>query len=557
MSKSPDAPPPDPAPTWLPRRGFLRMAGLAGIVAACNSESDESATPTTTSPTDGAATSSPQASATPVSTTTTSVPPVPTLTSDPFALGVASGDPLHDRVVIWTRLAPEPTDGGGMPAEPAPVRWVVADDEALTDLVAEGTARAEPVHGHSVHVDVDGLDPDRWYWYRFEIGEYRSPVARTRTTPAPGTSPGQPLRVAHASCQRWGSGYFTAYEDMAANDVDLVVHVGDYIYEYPSGAVRSSDLVDPITLDQYRAMWAHYKREQPLQAAHHAAPWITTWDDHEVENNYQGITPKGPSSTPDPDDFLARRAAAYQAWWEHTPTRIPPPDGPDLTIYRSFDWGDLARFTLLDTRQYRTDQPCSDVAEDVGPRCDEVLGPDATVLGVDQEAWLGEQMEQSESTWDVICQQVVMQQWRFVPGNTVWNLDQWDGYPVARDRALASLAKADDPIVLTGDVHSSWVGSLATDFDDPASELIGTEFVGPGISSDAPDLLASIVDPVLALSPHVDWAEVGHRGWVLHEITPDQWQTTYRFVDDPTVEGGTVSDGARFVVRPGQAVERA
>ena len=540
MSKGPDAPNSTRGPVPLRRRSFLRLAGMAGLVAACSTDGDTPAGP----PEPGA----------PAPTTT--MPEVPPLASDPFTLGVASGDPLHDRVVVWTRLAPEPTgDRGGMPDDPAPVRWVVANDRDLADIVAEGTALAMPADGHSVHVDVGELGADRWYWYGFEIGAYRSPVGRTRTTAAPGQIPSEPLRVAHASCQNWGAGYFTAYTDMTESEIDLVVHVGDYIYEYAGGAVRSSELEDPVTLDEYRTMWAHYKSEPPLQAAHGAAPWVTTWDDHEVENNYQGPSPEGPTSTPGPEEFLARRAAAYKAWWEHTPTRIAPPDGPDLTIYRSFDWGDLARFTILDTRQYRTDQPCGDLSEDVGPRCDAVLGADATVLGADQETWLDDQLAGSTASWDVICQQVVMQQWRFAPGNTVWNLDQWDGYPVARDRALASLARVGNPVVLTGDVHSSWVGSLATDFDDPASERVGTEFVGPGISSAAPDLLASILDPVLALSPHIDWAEVGHRGWVLHEITPDEWRTTYRFVDDPAVDGGTVSDGARFRIPSGGSVE--
>ncbi len=445
-----------------------------------------------------------------------------------------------------------------MPDSDAEVRWVMAADEELTRVVAEGVATASSAHAHTVHVDVDGLEPDRWYWYRFEVGGHRSRVARTRTTPAPGTTPGRPLRIAHASCQNWGSGYYTAYTDMIDRDIDLVVHVGDYIYEYADGAVRSSGLDEPVTLEQYRTIWGLYKSEQPLQAAHAMAPWITTWDDHEVENNYQGDSPQEGSATADTEAFLARRTAAYQAWWEHTPTRLAPPEGPNLAIHRSFDWGDLARFTILDTRQYRTNQPCGgDLGEDIGPRCDEVLGPDATVLGAEQETWLDEQMDQSPAAWDVICQQIVMQQWRFGEGNSVWNLDQWDGYPVARDRALASLDKVDNPVVLTGDVHSSWVGSLAADFDDPASVVIGTEFVCPGISSDAPALLASIVEPVRELSPHIEWAEVGHRGWVLHEIDPHEWKTTYRFVDDPAAEGGTMSDGGSFRLAAGGTVESA
>lgn len=289
----------------------------------------------------------------------------PTFASYPFSLGVASGDPLPDSVVLWTRLAPDPLRGGGMPEEDVQVEWVVAQDERLTRVVKRGTALAPAALAHSVHLEVSGLEPDRWYWYQFRVAGEASPVGRTRTAPPLEADP-RLLRFAFASCQHYEQGFYTAYRHLANEDLDLVFHLGDYIYEN-SGVreqVRFHTYTELATLQDYRNRLALYKTDPDLQAAHAAFPWVVTWDDHEVDNDYAGKI----SENNDPEAaFLQRRAAAYQAYYEHLPLRRSSmPRGPDAEIYRSLPFGRLARFYILDTRQYRTDQPCG--PERVGHR---------------------------------------------------------------------------------------------------------------------------------------------------------------------------------------------
>ena len=266
------------------------------------------------------------------------------------------------------------------------------------------------------------------------------------------------------------------------------------------------------------------------------------WDDHEVSNNYQGADPNdGPPST----EFDAVRAAAYRAWWEFTPTRVAPPDGPTMPIHRALDWGGLTRFVLLDTRQFRDDQPCG---EDLAPRCDGTAS--VTMLGAEQEAWFEETAPGHDAVWTTVVQQVVLHQWRFVGGNVLWNLDQWDGYTGARDRLLATLAAAPTPVVLTGDVHSSWVADLRADFDEESDE-IGVEFVGPGVSSDVPERLRGTGSLVALSSPHIRWSETRRRGWVLHTIGEDEWTAEYRLVADASVPDSAVEAVETFSVGAG------
>lgn len=519
----------------LSRRGFLGAAAAAGVLAAAGRGN-------------GAAHAA----------GTTRWPTTPSLTTDPFTLGVASGDPLDDAVVLWTRLAPDPlVAGGGMPNGDVEVAWELLDDER-DRVVDSGTALAAADLGHSVHVDARGLDPDRDYRYRFMVGDYETPPARTRTAPARGR--GRRLRMGQVSCQMFDRGYYTAYADLAADeDLDLVVHCGDYIYESASGGdVRADPLPVAKTIDDYRARYALYRSDADLRAAHERCPWVVTWDDHEVEDNYHGTAAKSTSTTPDPSDFAARRAAAYRAWWEHMPVRFDPPDGPDLRIHRRLRWGRPADLVVLDTRQYRSDQVCVE-GSDIGPRCDAALEDDFTMLGARQERWLDRQLRAVDGNWTVLVQGVSVMQWRFAPGNAVWNLDGWDGYPVARDRLMASLVDADapNPVVLTGDVHSSWVGSLAEDFDDASARPVGTEHIAPGVTSPSAGLLRDAIPAVLDNSPHVRWAEAEHRGWVRHDVTPDEWRTEYRFVDDVTVPGGSVTTASRWVTPAGGAVTEA
>ena len=513
------------------RRRFLG-AGGALLLAACTGGSGDS---------------------TAASTTTLATPALP---DDPFTLGVASGDPLPDAVVLWTRLAPDPLAGGGMPEVDVPVRWEVAADEGWRHVVADGEAVAMARYAHSVRVDVRDLDPGRPYWYRFSVGTHESPVGRTRTAPAPGDSGGS-LLLAQASCQHWGTGHYTAYRDMAEAEVDLVVHCGDYIYESTQGPVRPVPVPEPVDLRGYRNVHALYRTDEHLQRAHAIAPFLLTWDDHEVENNYQGMAPEADSTTPDPGAFAERRAAAYQAWWEHAPVRLGPPSGPDLDIYRQVRWGGLAELLLLDTRQHRSDQVCA--ATDIGPRCDESQRPDFTVLGQAQEQWVRRALDGAEAAWTVLAQQILVSQWRFAPGNGAWNLDQWDGYPAARERLVRDLREsaAPSPVVLTGDVHTSWVGTVADDFDDPAAVGRATEFVAPGVSSEAPGLLGQVAPMLLSNSPHLAWGETEHRGWVRHDISAEEWTAEFRFVDDPADPASPLTIGSRWTVPHGQRVERA
>jgi alkaline phosphatase D len=527
------------------RRGFLGFSAAALLTACSGGGNDKGRAPGTTS----------------VPKSTTTLPPVPSLASDPFTLGVASGDPAADGFVLWTRLAPDPmVPGGGMPAGVAPVRWMVGTDDALRDIAAEGAIVTNADVGYSVHAVVEGLDADRPYWYRFAIGDYETPIARTRTFPAADASPSR-LRFGFASCQNYRDGYWSAWGDLAGEDLDLVVFLGDYIYESGlEGAVRAHDIPEVLTLDDYRSRYALYRSDPLLRAAHNVAPWLITWDDHEVDNNYQGIAPEPTSATPDPAQFLERKAAAYRAWWEHMPTRVAAPTGPELKIYNTTDFGDLARFYLLDTRQYRTDEPCL-ASADIGAVCEAALAPAVTVLGAEQEAWLDGALADSNATWDVLAQQIVFARLAFTsPGpDGIFNLDQWDGYPAARRRVLSSLVDNDlrNAIVLTGDIHASGVSDVTADFDDPNATVLGAEFVGTSISSGAPAALEAVTGLAIANNPHVHHADATKRGWVLCEVTPEQWRAEFRLVDDALVENSPVTPGTAWVVESGGQVQPA
>jgi alkaline phosphatase D len=474
-------------------------------------------------------------------------PPVP-LPDGLFSLGVASGDPLHNAVVLWTRLAPAPLEGGGMPAVDIPVRWEVATDEAFAHVVRWGDAWATPQHAHSVHVDVRGLAPGRWYHYRFIVGGESSPTGRTRTAPAPGRG-GDRLRFILASCQNWQSGYWPLWHHAPADDPDLVLHLGDYIYEggASAGAIRQHNSPEIRTLDEYRNRYGLYKGDPAIQGIHATCPWIVTWDDHETENNYAGLVPENPAEAA---QFAARRAAAYQAWWEHQPVRLDPPSGPDLQIYRSFDWGRLARFHVLDTRQYRDPQACSGA---LGPSCAERTEPDRTLLGDEQEAWIGQGLAGSEATWDVIANQVVMTSMPFA--GVLYNPDQWDGYTGARTRLLQQIASSEvaNAVVLTGDIHAAGVADLVDELPDgtPSTVAMGTELVGGSISSTFPADLADTAEQLILQLPHVRFADTHERGYMICDATPGELLTRYQVVESTAVPVSPVSTAASFTTIAG------
>ena len=476
---------------------------------------------------------------------------LPRFSGYPFTLGVASGDPLPDSVVLWTRLAPDPLNGGGMPAVNVPVQWQIATDENMSKVVLRGTAIATPELGHSIRVVVGGLQPDRWYWYQFKAGSEVSRIGRTRTAPAFGTPINQ-LNFAFASCQDWQNGYYTAYKHLAEENLNFVVHLGDYIYEYgplPIGP-RQHNSPEIFTLADYRNRHALYKTDPNLQAAHAAFPWIVTWDDHEVENNYADLIPEDGQS---PQAFVNRRANAYKAYYEHMPLRAAAlPKGADMRLYRRLTFGDLAEFNVLDTRQYRSDQPCGD---GFVPRCSEAFAPNATMTGREQEQWLLQGLSKSQTRWNVIAQQVMMAEYDFVAGTPeIFNLDAWDGYVASRNRILGFIKdrKPNNPVVLTGDIHSSWVHDLKTDFQNPASPTVATEFVGTSITSDFPTAAIATVRAALPENPHTKFFDGQYRGYVRCNLTRNAWQSDFRIVSTILDPNASISTLASFVVENGR-----
>jgi len=481
----------------------------------------------------------------------------PTFRSYPFTLGVISGDPLSDSVVLWTRLAPDPLNGGGMPAHVVPVNWELATDENFRSVIQRGSELASPDLGHSVHVEVHDLKPNTVYYYRFTCGNEVSPVGKTKTIPAIGSNVGS-LTFAFASCQQFEHGYYTAYKHMANEDLDLVFHLGDYIYEYgpneyisPTGNVRTHSGPEIKTLEDYRNRYAQYRSDADLREAHASFPWVVTWDDHEVENNYANIIPEKGQSV---EAFIKRRAAAYQAYYEHMPLRkssLPFQGG--MQLYRHFSYGDLASFYVLDTRQYRDDQANGDGTK---PPSAESLDPKRTLLGSDQEKWLLGNLGSSTSKWNVMAQQVFFSQMNVGTSDAPkFNMDSWDGYPAARQRIIDFAVKKNinNLVVLTGDVHSSWAANLLTDYNHPKSQMIGAEFAGTSITSggDGSDWRAD-TEKILSENPHITFFN-NYRGYVRCHVTPDQWRTDYRVIPYVTKPGADISTRASFILEKDQS----
>lgn len=484
---------------------------------------------------------------------------IPRFASDPFAFGVASGDPHPDGVVLWTRLDPAAVADADGPLSRVPVRWEVAEDEAFRKVARRGDALAIPELGHSVHAEVGGLRPGHGYFYRFLSGGVASPVGRARTAPALGARV-ERLRFAYCSCQNYEDGYFTAYRHMAEEDLDLVVHLGDYIYEggITRGAPRQVDRPECYTLDDYRHRLALYRRDEDLQAAHAAFTWATTWDDHDVDNNYAGTVAEE-RDRETPEQFLLRRAAAYQAHYEFMPLRrTSMPHGPNLQMYRRLAFGDLLTMHVLDTRQYRADQACGDRFK---PDCDARFDPSRTMLGDAQERWLLDGLREGRGRWDVVAQGILMAplENRNAQDQPTHNMDIWDGYPAARQRLLDAFGSgvSRNPIVITGDIHESWVADLHVgDLDSP---VVATELVGTSITTDGDGWdFGPGEDEMLARNPHMKWHDI-RRGYVRAEVTPERLAASFRVVPWIRERGSPVETRTVWVVedgKPGAARDR-
>ena len=527
----------------------------AAVATACSNDDDSGVGGT------GGTGSGGSTTAIPGTNTEVDLPAVPDgLPEELFALGVASGDPLPDSVILWTRVVADPFDpGGGIGTEPIPVRWEIAADEDFSEVVGEGGTVTDSALAHSVHIDPSGLEPDTRYWYRFTVGDRVSPVGRTRTAPAAGANPDR-FRFAFASCQNMQAGHWSAHRRLVEEEIDLVVFLGDYIYEESprTGAARTYRSPPPVDLDTYRQRWGDYKSDADLQAVHAAVPWVNTWDDHEVVNNYAGLVPEGVSADDEAAiaEFTERRRAAYQVFYEHLPLRLDPPDGDEFVLHRSVAWGNLVNFFVLDTRQHRSDQieGIPDLPVGAGPITAAAQDESRTMLGPEQEAWLGEELSATDAAWNVIAQAVVMAPFPLLA--EVFNLDQWDGYPAARRRLLNQLEGVSNPVVISGDVHLSALGHIPSDPDDPASAPLATEIVGTSISSTFPEDFVDLIESTASALPYVSYVNAKERGYVVCDLTPEEMRIDYRVVSTTATPDAGVETRSSFVVPSGTVVPR-
>ena len=472
-----------------------------------------------------------------------------------FRHGVASGDPLTDRVVLWTRATPPTSAGTPSPIE---VRWQIATDERMADVVDKGTAQALSEHDFTVKVDAANLRPGRPYFYAFEAAGERSPVGRTRTLPPSGVDR---IRLASVSCSNYPAGYFNVYRCLAnRTDLDAILHLGDYIYEFANG--RYGDGSDSgrlplpageaVTLLDYRLRYATYRSDIDLQEAHRLHPFIVVWDDHESANDAWsgGAENHGPKD----GDWHVRMAAAYRAYTEWLPVRET---GSGFHLYRGFQFGGLADLLMLDTRSFRDKQASpKDVTTLMDAR--------RTMLGAEQESWLFEELRQSQragTAWRLLGQQVLFSPIS-PPGFPAFNTDVWDGYPAARERVFDFLAreKIRDVTVLTGDLHSSWALDVPRAWKGydarTGSGSLAVELVTPAISSPpffADKVLKERASIIKAAAPHLKYLDGENRGYVLLEITRDRLQADCYVVPSVTVRSAAESKTKSFVCERGSS----
>lgn len=484
------------------------------------------------------------------------------LGADPFTLGVAAGDPWPDGFVIWTRLAPRPLDEhGGMPAAAVAVAWEVSENESFTRVVRKGEAVARPELAHSVHVEVDGLRPHRTYWYRFTVpGSDVSPVGRARTAPASGDLI-QRLRIGVGGCQHLEAGFYGAWGHLAKEpDLDLVFHYGDYIYEGGPGKqgpradgssiVRQHVGGEIYSIDDYRRRYAQYKSDPDLKAAHASCAFAASFDDHEVDNNFAAdIDQDGTPAAV----FALRRFAAMQAWYEHMPVRKAQfPGLAGVTAFRRLDYGRLMRMHVLDTRSYRSDQPCGDGK--IKP-CSAEAHNGQTMFGAAQEKWLHEGLGHG-STWNFLAQQIMVMPFDLRQAGApepYYATDLWDGYRPARARFIESIRSQGltNVVIATGDHHRHCVGTVPENDENVEGKMVAVEFLATSISSGG-DGSASGFDHYLTNNPQFKLYN-NQRGYQLFDITPTTWTTDVKVMDQVTRPGGAIRSLAKFVVTPDAA----
>ena len=512
----------------MDRRTFLTSLAAAGVAVACSTDDSSSSTATTAKRSNTVTAATPAAA--------------PGLAPGSFALGVASGDPLSDAVMLWTRLAASPAAvDGGSPTTDVEVAYDVATDEAFEHLVASGTTVATADLAHSVHLDVTGLRPDTWYFYRFRAGDQTSPVGRTRTFPVADATPDR-FRFVFASCQDFQWGHYGAWRHVASEaDLDAVVFLGDYIYETNLGDLSPDGSAQrvwangaAVSLADYRQRYAQTKGDASLQAAHHAVPWVTVFDDHEVSNNYAGDVAQGDVTAPRSRD---RRLAAYQAWYEHTPIRITPAPTAfdDLAVHRSAQFGSLATLFAIETRQHADPPPCrvepaagtpSLALTDDGAPCPARDDEARSNLGKEQEQWLSSGLTGSDTAWNVIANPILLAGLNVGTADAPkYTLDTWDGYTAARNRLLTAITDGAvaNPVVVTGDWHASFVLDVKP---TPDAATVMPEFLATSITT------VNFAEDYRAANPHVRYFDGTHHGYGAVTVTADEFLCEFKYVAD-------------------------
>lgn len=466
------------------------------------------------------------------------------LTSDPFALGVASGDPSTDGFVIWTRML-------NLDAPAAAVTYEIAADENFRRITRRGSITSLAGSAHSAHVEVRGLQPGADYWYRFRCADALSPVGHARTI----SLRPQRLKAALTSCQHWEQGFFSAYADAIEQDVELFLQVGDYIYESSFGAgpdVRRFGAPAPTTLEEFRARHALYRSDPHLQRAHAFAPFVVTWDDHEVRNDYAGV--HGAFGV-DPRLFQSIRAAAYRAYFEHMPVRPSCLQrGGEVRLFRRLAYPSLATFHVLDTRQYRDPQPCGSAEQLKGRAlvgCADAESERRTLLGGEQEQWLALGLADESAVWTLLTQQTLFAPMQ-LPHGAIWS-DFWDAYRGSRSRVTQALRQpaVRNPVILGGDLHSFWVTDIHEHAENPSSPVIATEILTSCLA--ARNGPAELFAPVPSLNPHVRYLDNEHSGYTLLDIDPRTIQIDFRAVEDIGDPGSRARSLRRFVIEAGRA----
>lgn len=455
---------------------------------------------------------------------------------EPFYHGVASGDPLPDAVIIWTRITLNVTD-------PVEVNWRMATDTLFNNLVANGTATTDSTVDWTVHVDVTGLAADTWYYYDFEYNGMHSLIGRTRTAPVGGVDH---LRFGVVSCQNYEHGYYHAYRDMAdRNDIDCILHLGDYIYEYEVGGYsanisgRENEPVNEIiSLSDYRTRYSHYRLDPDLRDAHQQYPFIIVWDDHETANN--SFTDGAGNHTEGTEGlWVDRKMHAIRANTEWLPVRLPDPNHPEKR-FRKFEFGDLAEVDMLDTRLYDRDEQGSGNDQD------------RSMMGYEQRHWLYDNLENATAKWKIIGQQVMVAP--LTAFGIPINNDQWDGYPAERDSLFEHISSngIDNTVVLTGDIHTSWANDLPTGSYDPntGSGSVGVEFVVTSITSSSFPIPVG-QNLIMSLNQHIKYADLTQKGYLILDLTESKAQSDWYYVSNVTVPEHTSSWGAGFFTNDG------